>query len=191
MASSAAVTLFAREGGSEDAAWVLAARAGDADATLRLLARHRPPLVRLLTGVTGDLATAEDAAQEALLQALRCLGQLREPALFYPWLRRLALRHALRRLRRHRDLPLDAHDAPPDAIDPARLAETRLTVRAVLGALPVELRATLVLREVEQLSYEEIAEAMGVPVGTVRSRLFAARRHFRERWMAMEASDEA
>jgi RNA polymerase sigma-70 factor (ECF subfamily) len=141
--------------------------------------------VRLLTGIMADAALAEDVAQEAFLQALRSLAQLRDPSAFYPWVRRLATRLALRALR-HR--PETSGDADPQAgsTDPARQAETRLAVQLVLGQLPPELRAVLVLREMEQLDYQEIADALGVPLGTVRSRLHAARERFRETWTAME-----
>src|SRR5207244_2465792 len=106
--SATAVLQIQEADGAAEAHWVAAARAGDPDATLRLLNRYRPPLLRLLTGLTGDLATAEDLVQEALLQAFRCLAQLRDPAAFYPWVRRLALRHALRRLRQRREVHFDA-----------------------------------------------------------------------------------
>jgi RNA polymerase sigma-70 factor, ECF subfamily len=190
MGPSAIAALHARcDAGDEDARWVAAARAGDADATLRLLARHRPPLVRLLTGVAGDLATAEDLAQEAFLLALRHLGQLRDPARFYPWVRRLALRHAMHRLRQRREVTREEAVEPDVPLDPIRRAETRLAVHEVLGRLPVELRVTLVLRELEQLEYQEIADALKIPVGTVRSRLFAARRQFKSLWRELEEGE--
>lgn len=173
--------------GGDEAAWVLAARSGDADATLRLLGRYRPPLVRLLTGLTGDRALAEDVAQEAFLQAFRSLRQLRDPGAFYGWVRRLATRHALRALRRRRPPGPPLDPALPAGDNPAREVETRLAVEGVLRALPPDLRAVLVLREMEQLDYEEIAETLGVPVGTVRSRLFTARERFRKAWSEMEA----
>jgi RNA polymerase sigma-70 factor (ECF subfamily) len=175
-------------GSADEARWVAAARAGDAGATLRLLNRCRPPLLRLLTGVTGDLALAEDLAQEAFLQAFRHLGQLRDVSRFYPWVRRTALRLAIHRLRRRREMTVEWPAETEPGIDPARRAETRLAVQAVLGALPVELRVTLVLRELEQLDYEEIAEALAIPVGTVRSRLFNARQRFKRLWREMEES---
>jgi RNA polymerase sigma-70 factor, ECF subfamily len=171
---------------AEDARWVAAARSGDADATLRLLARYRPFLVRLLAGIVGDWAAAEDLAQETFLKAFRSLGQLRDPARFYPWVRRLAVRLALREVRGRREVPLE------DAFIPACPAtgegyamsgiDTRLAVHEVLARVPPDLRITLVLRELEGLDYAEIAETLEIPVGTVRSRLFAARERFRVLW---------
>jgi RNA polymerase sigma-70 factor, ECF subfamily len=184
--TTAALPLHCTPTDADDARWVAAARVGDAEGTLRLLSRHRPPLLRLLAGVTGDLALAEDLAQEAFLQALRHLGQLRDPSLFYPWVRRMALRLALQRLRGQREVAYEWVAAAESTADPVRRAETRLAVQAVLGALPVDLRVTLVLREMEQLDYEEIAEALAIPVGTVRSRLFTARQRFRRLWLEME-----
>ncbi len=165
-----------------EAEWVAAARAGEEGAILQLLACYRPRLVRVLTGATGDPSRAEDLAQEAFLQAFRSLDQLRDPSAFYPWVRRIAMRRAVREARRApaRLEPLSEWDGA--AADPAGTAETRLAVRAVLAQLPPDLRATLVLREMECLDYAEIAEALGVPVGTVRSRLNAARERFRKLW---------
>jgi RNA polymerase sigma-70 factor, ECF subfamily len=185
--SATAVLPIAGDSGSADEArWVAAARTGDASATLRLLNRCRPPLLRLLTGVTGDLGLAEDLAQDAFLQAFRRLGQLRDPTRFYPWVRRTALRLAMHRLRQRREVTVEWPVEAESGVDPARRAETRLAVQAALGALPIELRVTLVLRELEQLDYEEIAEALGIPVGTVRSRLFNARQRFKRLWREME-----
>ena len=190
MAPSATAVLQIQEAdGAAEARWVAAARAGDPEAALRLLTRYRPPLLRLLTGLTGDLATAEDLVQESFLQAFRCLAQLRDPAAFYPWVRRLALRHALRRLRQRREVTVDAVIEPDSSADPLRQAETRLAVHAVLALLPLDLRVTLMLRELEQLDYQEIAEALRIPVGTVRSRLFAARQRFKLLWEEMEAEE--
>ncbi len=70
---------------------------------------------------------------------------------------------------------------------PAETIETRLFVQGVLARMPVELRTTLVLREIEQMDYREIAEAMDVPVGTVRSRLNSARERFRKLWREEDA----
>ena len=163
--------------------WVVAARAGNEQAILWLLQEYRPPLVRLLTGVLGDAAAAEDAAQDALLHALRHLHQLRDPAAFYPWLRRAAVRIALRqRPRAEAATETPAHFRP----GPSAVVETRVLVAQILASLPAELRAVLVLREMEQLDYQEIAGLLDVPIGTVRSRLFAARARFRDAWLEMD-----
>lgn len=188
MTSTTASFAAIREPGlpqSEVAHWVLAAREGDAEAILKLLQQYRPPLVRLLTGVTADAALAEDLAQEAFLRAFQSLKQLRDPGAFYGWIRRLATREALRALQRQ---PQTVGDLEIGAVsgDPAPAVETRVAVQFVLGQLPAEQRAVLILREMEQLDYQEIAETLGLPVGTVRSRLHSARERFRGMWTAME-----
>jgi RNA polymerase sigma-70 factor, ECF subfamily len=175
---------------AEERRWVAGARAGDEEAIRRLLARYRPPLVRLLTGVLADAAAAEDVTQESLLHALRHLHQLRDDGSFYPWLRRQALRAALRLRNRRRELPEEAPEAAAVGADVAAEVEHRLAVQRALAKLSPDHRAVLVLREMEQLDYAEIAEALGVPVGTVRSRLFAARERFRAIWNESNDLDE-
>lgn len=170
---------------TEESRWVILAAEGDGDAILRLLSRHRPPIVRLLTGMTGDWASAEDLAQESFLQAFRRLDQLRDVTAFYPWVRRLAMRLALRSLRGRREISSE-QATEPEAPDSIASTETRLAVHAVLADLAPDLRAALVLRELEGLDYAEIAAALDIPIGTVRSRLFTARERFRVLWLRME-----
>ncbi len=186
MTQTATLSLAGEERYLDDARWVAHARAGDGDAVLRLLARYRPLLVRSLAGMTGDAATAEDLAQETFLQAFRRLGQLRDPARFYPWVRRMGVRHTLKWLRRQRETAGEPQPAAEDSADPRRTVESRLAIEAVLRRLPPDLRATLVLREIDGLDYREIAAELMIPVGTVRSRLFNARERFRAAWLEME-----
>lgn len=166
----------------EEARWVAAAARGDTEATLQLLVRYRPPLVRLLAGVLGDWSAAEDAAQESFLHAFRNLNQLRDPCRFYPWVRRSALRLAMKALRARKELPFEAAADMPASSDPAGLVEHRILIAEILSGIPADLRITLVLREMEGLDYAEIAAELGIPIGTVRSRLFAAREQFRRVW---------
>ncbi len=166
----------------EEARWVAAATRGDAEATLELLARYRPPLVRLLAGVMGDWSAAEDAVQESFLQAFRNLKQLRDPHRFYPWVRRSALRLAVKAVRGRKELPFEAAADMATTGDPAGVVEQRILIAEILARIPADLRVTLVLREMEGMDYAEIAEELGIPIGTVRSRLFAAREQFRRVW---------
>jgi len=189
MTTDAPLAILQSEAAStEEAQWVRAACRGEEAAILQLLSRYRPPLVRLLTGVTGDPGAGEDLAQEAFLRAFRRLEQLRDPARFYPWLRCLAVRLALRRPRERAVSASEQLEREP-GVDCIGQAETRLAVHAVLARLPADLRAALVLRELEGLDYVEIAETLGVPVGTVRSRLFTARERFRALWGETEGTD--
>ncbi len=178
----------------EEARQVARARTGDADAVRWLLGRYRPRAVRLAAHVLRRRPDeAEDVAQEAFVRAFRGLAQLRGDGGFGPWLLRIVVRLCLDRQRR-------AHwtrEAPPDAVAEAAApssqdaVDTRLLVEALLDRLTPPMRAALVLREIEGLEYHEIADALGVPVGTVRSRLNAARAQFRALWAAALGENDA
>ncbi len=187
MSSTAEALTATRVAAAEDAArWVAEAARGDEDAILALLTRWRPPLVRVLTGVVGNPTWAEDLAQEAFLVAVSRLTDLRRPEQFYPWVRRIGLRLALRALRSHRAaVPLSAAEGECVA-GPEDQVETRLAILAVLRQLSPPLRTALVLREMEGMDYREIAAELQLPVGTVRSRLSAAREQFRALWETRE-----
>ena len=136
-------------------------------------------------------AEAEDAAQEAFLLAYQSLGSFQHQSQFYTWLYRIAINTAKNALAARDRNPVmaqielqDSDDGPdlvnrlkdPDTPEGLALTEEiRGTVNAAIDALPEDLRTAIVLRELEGLSYEEIAAAMDCPVGTVRSRIFRAR----------------
>jgi RNA polymerase sigma-70 factor (ECF subfamily) len=137
-----------------------------------------------------DAAEAQDVAQEAFLKAYRALPSFRGDSAFYTWLYRIAINTAKNALvsnrRRPVDFDLDLQD--PELYDRhAKVKEVdtpegvlltdeiREVVERAMQQLPEDLRTAIVLREIEGLSYEEIAEAMDCPVGTVRSRIFRAR----------------
>ncbi len=178
----------------EEVRWVVRAQAGDAAGQRWLLERYRMRMVRLAAHVLRGEADAEDVAQEAFVQAFRHLGALRgDGSAFAPWLRRIVVRRCLDHLRRParlREVPAhEAHDWQGQG-STAR-TDTRLLVEMLLDKLPPPLRAALVLRECEGMDYEEIADVLRVPVGTVRSRLHAARAQFRTLWLAAEGEDTA
>jgi RNA polymerase sigma-70 factor (ECF subfamily) len=136
-------------------------------------------------------AEAEDIAQEAFIKAYRALPQFRGDSAFYTWLYRIAINTAKNAVvsrdrspieydldRSNTDESYDMQGRMKDSETPEGLVltdEIRSTVNAAIDALPEDLRTAIVLRELEGLSYEEIAAAMGCPVGTVRSRIFRAR----------------
>ena len=122
-----------------------------------------------------------DAMQETFIVMFRNLVTLREPAALRPWVRRIAVRESLRAIGSGREL---ATAAVFDRVEPDGWAdlETPLQVRAVLDQLPPAQRAVLVLRDLEDLSEQETAEALGLEIGTVKSRLHRARVAFRQRW---------
>jgi RNA polymerase sigma-70 factor (ECF subfamily) len=148
-------------------------------------------VVKLVMRYVRNPAEAEDIAQEAFIKAYRALPQFRGDSAFYTWLYRIAINTAknavVSRDRSPIDFDLDLQNPDESYEMQGRLAdketpealtltdEIRTTVNEAIEALPDDLRMAIVLREIEGLSYEEIAESMGCPVGTVRSRIFRAR----------------
>jgi RNA polymerase sigma-70 factor (ECF subfamily) len=171
----------------QDDALVRRARAGDREAFGRLAERFQAPVYRVVRGIVGDAAEAEDVAQEVFLKAYGALGRFRGESGFFTWLYRIAVNEALRAARRRRPaatldegLPVEApRPEPPDEDGPSVALLERL-----LRKLPEEFRAIVVLRDLEGLSYRDLAEALEIPLGTVESRLFRARRELRELWKA-------
>jgi RNA polymerase sigma-70 factor (ECF subfamily) len=166
---------------AEERELVALAQRGDVLAMSRLLDSLAPWLARICGSIA--LEHADDAAQEALVQVMRDLRTLREPAALRGWARRIAVRESVRHARRDRQdgrragaTEIGALCAP--AHDPGLASD----VRAVLARLAPEQRAILVLRDLEGLSEDEAAEQLGVARGTVKSRLFRAREAFAKRW---------
>jgi RNA polymerase sigma factor (sigma-70 family) len=163
----------------------LAARAaaGDRAAFEDLVTRHRKAVYRLCWSAAGNHADADDAAQETFLRVFRALPSYDPERPFLPWLRRIAWNCGLTvRRDRQAGVPLVPEEGIPDPADPAEGPEDAASgneekrrVAAAMADLPAELRTVLVLRAVEGLSYAEIAEAAGIPAGTVMSRLSRAR----------------
>lgn len=169
---------------------VLRVQRGDKSAFDLLVLKYQHRVLKLVGRFVSDAAEAEDVAQEAFIKAYRALPAFRGDSAFYTWLYRIAINTAKNALvsnrRRPVDFDLDMQD--PDQYERhARLKdddtpegvlltdEIRQVVEHSLEQLPEDLRTAIVLRELEGLSYEEIAEAMDCPVGTVRSRIFRAR----------------
>ena len=164
---------------STDADLVARSRGGSRTAFAELVRRHEGWLVSLLDHLVESRADSEDLAQEALITAWERLGSLREGQAFASWLRRIAVSKALawrrRQARRARSIVTEPVAPPFDATQP-------VAVRQVLLRMRPEHAAVLVLREIEGLSYEEIAETLRLPLGTVRSRLHYSRESFRRIW---------
>ncbi len=155
-----------------------------------LVLRYQDRLYNTLVHVTGSVEDARDLVQEAFVQALVKLGSFQRNSAFYTWLYRIALNLAISRRRRRKstasvddirqasgDEPVDRDDAPGERIERQERAEQ---VQAALARLSEEHRGVLVLREIDGYCYEEIAEMLDVPVGTVRSRLHRARLMLRD-----------
>ncbi len=165
-------------------------RAGDKHAFDLLVLKYQQRIVNLIMRYVKDHAEALDVAQEAFLKAYRAIPTFRGDSAFYTWMYRIAINTAKNHLVAARRRPLDhASDiSEPEEFDwhvrmqdhdtPERQAigeELRQTVEKAIADLADDLRTAIVLREIDGLSYEEIAQVMECPVGTVRSRIFRAR----------------
>ncbi len=169
--------------------------AGDQRAYGLLVIKYQRRIERLIGRMVRDVDLVQDIAQETFLRAYRALHQFRGDAQFYTWLYRIAVNTAKKTLMDLKRDPLITESALRSAVDdddetsvmtrelttddtPETLLAAQEVAQAVntaLQALPQELRQAVTLREIEGLSYEEIAQAMGCPIGTVRSRIFRAR----------------
>jgi len=160
---------------------VEAALAGDAGALDQLLRRHYPMVHGLCRRLTGNAADADDAAQEALVAIARGVanGRFDGQARFSTWAYRVATNACLDELRRRRRRPVPVDDQPLErraAADPGpESAGDRVDVDRALAHLTPEFRAAVVLRDLCRLDYAEIAHVLGIPVGTVRSRIARGR----------------
>lgn len=163
---------------------------GDKDAFDILVRKYQNKIVSLIGRYIHDHAETLDVSQEAFIKAYRAIGKFRGDSAFYTWLYRIAINTAKNHLVAQRRRPPTSDIDPQDAEQfegynrlkhndtPEReMVRTEIQERiyATMEALPDELRTAITLREIEGLSYEEIAEAMECPVGTVRSRIFRAR----------------
>ena len=163
---------------------------GEARAFDYLVLRYQHKVLKLIMRYVRDPVEAEDVAQEAFIKAYRALPSFRGDSAFYTWLYRIATNTAKNALvsskRRPVDYNLDLQDSEQyemqarlkDSETPEGLLltdEIRNTVNEAIADLPEDLRTAIMLRELEGMSYEEIAAAMECPVGTVRSRIFRAR----------------
>ena len=161
----------------DDAALVAAAQGGDRAALESLLRRHHDRLYAVCRRLTGSDADGADACQEALIAIVRGLARFDNRSAFGTWAYRVATNAALDELRRRRrrpDLPGEWEEGA-GGLDGAAAVADRLDVDAALVRLPADFRAPVVLRDLCQLSYEEIAEVLEIPPGTVRSRIARGR----------------
>ena len=171
-------------------AWIDAARQGDQDAFAELVRLYEKRVLALTGRMCGNPEDAAEAAQEAFLAAWQGLRNFRGESSFSTWLYRLASNACVDLLRREKrrggtlslddeslnlDLPA-GRSTPQDEVERRELREE---IEAGLQALPPEYRQVLVLREMHQLRYEEIGSALGVDVGTVKSRISRGRKRLR------------
>jgi RNA polymerase sigma-70 factor (ECF subfamily) len=181
-------------GGDSDQQLVARTLAGDDHAYELLVIKYRRRIQRLIGRMVRDVDLVEDIAQETFIRAYRALHQFRGDAQFYTWLYRIAVNTAKKALLdlKHDPLVVEAalraegdedetfqpgnepmSEETPETLLAAR--EIAQGVQTALDALPEDLRQAVTLREIEGLSYEDIAAVMDCPIGTVRSRIFRAR----------------
>jgi RNA polymerase sigma-70 factor (ECF subfamily) len=175
---------------SDDASLIAATLAGDTAAYGRLVSLYQDRLYNSLLRVLGSAEDAADIVQDAFVQAYVKLESFRGSSAFYTWLYRIAYNLAMSHLRReHREASLDQMksllgsepmDGQPTAEAGVLQEERAEMVHAALAELSIEHRQILVLREIDGCRYDEIAEILDLPVGTVRSRLFRARLEMRD-----------
>jgi RNA polymerase sigma-70 factor (ECF subfamily) len=183
----------------DDATLVGRSTSGDDQAFAVLVRRYQAPLFRHAWRLTQDRRTAEDVTQEAFVTAWRRLPGLARPESFRSWLYQIATRRSIDAVRARRpEQPVDTTGtvAPTDAFvsaepGPAAVAEQREQLEdlaAALQALPLGQRAAWSMREIDGLSYEEIAVALVLPVSTVRGRIARARHELAERMSAWQTT---
>jgi RNA polymerase sigma-70 factor (ECF subfamily) len=173
------------------------AQRGDKRAFDLLVSKYQRKLARLLSRFIRDSTEVEDVTQEAFIKAYRALPTFRGDSAFYTWLYRIGINTAKNYLvamgrRAPTTTNIDSEEAegfedgdqlrdlntPEDELASKQVAET---VNQTLGELPEELRTAITLREIEGLSYDDIANIMNCPIGTVRSRIFRAREAIAEK----------
>jgi RNA polymerase sigma-70 factor (ECF subfamily) len=169
---------------------VLRVQRGDKSAFDFLVIKYQHRIIQLVNRYVKDPSEAQDVAQEAFIKAYRALGNFRGDSAFYTWLYRIAINTAknylVSRSRRNSDYQVDIQDAEifenAPQLQGMETPERHLlnqeivdTIQEAIDKLPEDMRTAIMLREFEGMSYEEIAEAMDCPVGTVRSRIFRAR----------------
>jgi RNA polymerase sigma-70 factor (ECF subfamily) len=183
-----------------DAVLVERAKRGDTRAFEMLVVKYQRRVERLIGRMVRDVDLVPDIAQETFIRAYRALPQFRGESAFYTWLYRIAVntaKKALVELKRDPVMTESARAKNDEGEETSRsdneltVAETpeavlaskqvAATVNAAIEALSEELRQAIILREIEGLSYEEIAEVMNCPIGTVRSRIFRAREAIAQR----------
>ena len=170
---------------------------GDKKAFELLVIKYQRKLLRLVSRLVRDQAEAEDVVQEAFIKAYRAIPQFRGDSAFYTWLYRIGINTAKNYLvTQGRRAPtstdsnaeeaetFDDADSLRDINTPESMLATKQianTVNQAMAALPEELKTAITLREIEGLSYDDIAEVMDCPIGTVRSRIFRAREAIAEK----------
>lgn len=174
---------------TDDCNLIACAQQGDRQAFTELVCRHQNGVVGLIYRMCGDPQQAEDAAQEAFIRVWQNLNSYKPQYAFRSWLYRIAANAALDSLRRERSsTDLDSLSLADPGTSPERSVEENqrtAQVRRAIAHLSAPLRLALILREYQELTYQEIAEALEIPIGTVMSRLNTARSQLRQELLVL------
>lgn len=182
--------------GQDEAELVTELQAGSETAFDWLVTHYHGPVYNLILGMLGDTADAADAAQEVFLKAFKGIRHFRQGSSLKTWLYRIAIREALnsrRWFKRHLQknvsidaepeegyAPIDVEDESATPFDQLAAQEIQVAVQGALQQVPEVFRGAVILRDLEGLSYEEVAEVLDVSVGTVKSRILRGRRALKE-----------
>ena len=182
--------------GQDEAELVTELQAGSETAFDWLVTHYHGPVYNLILGMLGDTADAADAAQEVFLKAFKGIRHFRQGSSLKTWLYRIAIREALnsrRWFKRHLQknvsidaepeeghAPIDVEDLSATPFDQLASQEIQVAVQGALQQIPDVFRGAVILRDLEGLSYEEIAEVLDLSVGTVKSRILRGRRALKE-----------
>jgi RNA polymerase sigma-70 factor (ECF subfamily) len=188
-----------RQSPESDKALVSAFKSGDGNAFDQLVLRHKDKVFNLTYWFLGDYQEANDCAQEAFLKAFKALKKFKGQSTFSTWLFRIGVNTCKNRLKssayrwKKRSVPLEAHggsikgnpgygirDDSPSPADQMEKMERIKAVRSALDALPEDQKKVVILRDIQGLSYEEIAEITGLNLGTVKSRISRGRLGLRD-----------
>lgn len=164
--------------GRDEKRLIKRARAGDVRAFEQLLEANGPAMRRLAHSMLGDQAAMDDVLQIAYVKAFRSLDGFDGRSSFGTWLHRIVANAAvdeLRRIARRGEVDLEALEGRAAAVSPVEVTDARMDLAAALAGLPADLRIIVLMVDAEGYSYDEVAEVVGIPPGTVASRLSRAR----------------
>jgi RNA polymerase sigma-70 factor (ECF subfamily) len=176
--------------GISDAECVRRVQRGETDAFETLIRRHEKTIFNLVYRMLGDTEEAAEVSQEVFLSAFRAAGQFRGDANFSTWLYRIAINHASTRRktlnsRQRKVVPIESadslHDPEPGPLEILEQQEIREKVQFALNQLEPEDAAVILLRDLQDVPYNEVAHVLEIPVGTVKSRLHRARQALKSR----------
>jgi RNA polymerase sigma-70 factor (ECF subfamily) len=185
------------EGDAEERRLIDRSAAGDQEAFRQLVIRYHRLVINVAYRALGELSLAEDVAQEVFLKVYKALPGYRHEKPFKHWLHRVAANAVTDALRRRRPVvSLDGMEQPPasresDPMDVATRHDLQRAVRQAIASLPSHYRDTIALQAFGELSYDEIAKTLDIPLGTVMSRLNGAKRLLRERLGDLVRGEEA